>query len=256
MVEDWLGEKKPSYPIVILKGNAFESFLGVSGVPHAAVIGPDGMVTYNGSPGGTGKALSEAVDGAEKGGVWPKKLDKASKLISSSNLDAAYAEVLSLQEGGKLTDEEAAAATIFRDFLEGRAAGLLARARGEAEGGFVYGAVQTVGFVAEASPPFPATEDAKAFLKELEVLPTYQAEMKAGPKILEAEEQAKKYDFTGAFETYKGVAKKYSGSRAAELASTRAQALIDEGKPGMNPSCEECAKAKRACAKHAEEVSL
>lgn len=256
VVDKWFDKARASYPIAILKGGKFENFLGVKRFPWGAVVAPDGTLAFSGSAHETSSPLSAAMAKAEKGPLWPKKLDKAAKLLSSDQLGPAYAEVLALQASGKLADDEAAAATLFKDYLEGRASGALAKARGDAERGFVYGAVKGIAPFAAATPAFPVTEQAQTFQKELEALPTYAQEMKAGPLFLEAQTLEGDGKYTEAFEAYKGLTKKFADAKVAALARQQAQALIDGGKPGMNSSCEECYGAGKACAKHAEQVSL
>lgn len=256
VVDKWFGKARASYPIVILKGGAFENFLGVKHFPWGAVIGPDGTLSFTGDADGTSSPLSAAMSKADKDPLWPKKLDKAAKLLSAEQLGPAYAEVLALQASGKLTEEEAEATKLFQSYLEGRAANALAKARNDATGGFVYGAVKGLAPFTAPTPTFPVTADVQAFLKELEALPTYAQEMKAGPTFAEAQALEDESKFTEAFEGYKGLVKKFAGAKIADLARLRAQALIDGGKPGMNTSCEECYGAGKACAKHAEKVSL
>ena len=47
LVDKWVKQYKPSYPIVILKSGKFEDFLGVKFFPTAAVIAPDGKLLYS-----------------------------------------------------------------------------------------------------------------------------------------------------------------------------------------------------------------
>lgn len=72
-----------------------------------------------------------------------------------------------------------------------------------------------------------------------------------------AADLAEAYEYVDAVKTYKSILKKCKDTKIAEHARTAAKALIDAGKPGYKPSCENCRKKKgSACPKHAEKMKL
>jgi triphosphoribosyl-dephospho-CoA synthetase len=120
----------------------------------------------------------------------------------------------------------------------------------------VYVAVAAVAPFAEADPAFPATEDCRAFLKELEALPRYGDEMKGGELHREARAHSDGMEYSDAIEVYKTILKKYEGTKIAAVAQEEAKDLISKGMVGYKKVCPECQKANRACARHHEEADL
>ena len=82
LVDEFVGKRKPTYPIVILKGNALETALGVAHFPFNGVIDTEGKLVYAGdSPEST---LGKVMKNAKPGSPWPKKLVKASLALRAS----------------------------------------------------------------------------------------------------------------------------------------------------------------------------
>jgi hypothetical protein len=254
LVDEFVARYKPTFPIAITGNKGFDDALGVKGFPTHAVIDPDGTLAYAGYS--AESALSDALGGASKGSIFPKKLDKASKLIKQGSFALSYAEVRKLVDAGGLDDELDLWAKRFQTFLEGRSATAVAEAKKLMEKGRIFEAHAEVKGYADAAPAFPNAEDVKKLLAELEAIPTFADEMKAGPKYLEAQALEREHDYSGAVDAYKKLYKKYGETKIAAAARARAEELIAEGMPGFQAACETCGKAKRACAKHKEAVKL
>lgn len=254
LVEEWIARAKPSYPIAVTRG-AFESQIKVPHFPYAAVIGPDGNIAYAGNKGGENGALDDALGKAKKQPLWPKSLAKVTKVMMGEPVKA-YAELKKILAGGKVAESDKPYIDGFVAYLEGRAATALTEAKGFKDKGHVFKAVKEIEAYSSAQPPFPASADSAALLKELQALPDFKKELAGGEAYAEAEQLEKGKEFLEAFETYKSVSKKFAGTKIAENAKTQAERLRAEGMPGFEPACENCYQAKRACEKHKKEVKL
>lgn len=255
LVDSWLAKSKAEYPIVCLKNGDLEDFLGVKGFPHAAVIDPNGLVAFSGIAYDAEGSLDEALDDATEGPLWPKKLDDVAELLEKDP-SKAYAKVLKLAEDSKLDETETAAVAAFRAHLESLAESAFTDGTSLLEQGLALQAMQRTESWAAASPAFPATPKLVELRKEIEALPTFKAEMRAGEIFAKAEVAADETDFETAAKTYKLVYTKYDETRIAAVAQERAKELVDKGLPGFKKTCLKCKQAKRACEKHAVEIKL
>ena len=256
LLDKWVADKKPTYPIVSLKSGEFEQFLQVKGFPTAAVIDPDGTVSFAGSAGMTAGPLGDAMSKAKKGPLWPKCLDKVTKHLSKGAVDKGYAELVKLIEGGKVSEEDQTAVDLFKTYLESKAADALAKAVEFKERGFVYLAVTEVDVYAKSKTAFPASAEAAKLIEELSALPDFKKEMKGGEALAEFQALADDQEYLEAAKGYRDVYKKYKGTRISELAKAAAQVLIQDGMVGYKATCPTCRAAKKACQKHHEDLKL
>ena len=254
LVDAWVTKKNPSYPIVVVRGKAFDKALGVKGYPTQGVIAPDGTLTYAGySPEGKFK---QAVKQAEKGSLYPKVLNEVRKALGADDRNKAYAELRALESGGKLAEADADWAARFKDWIEGLAAEDLEAARAEFEAGRVYLAVARAEPLAESKAAYPSSPDAKAFLEELEALPTYKRELAGGKAYASALELEAEGEYTDAAKKFVTIAKNFKAARIGDAALIQARRISDAGLPGYKKTCNDCRKQKRACSRHAETVKL
>jgi hypothetical protein len=259
IVDPWVKRAKPGYPMAILEPDSLESVLKVDGFPCEAVIDTDGRIAYSDGFGrtGSGGALSDALKKATKAPLWTKKFSKVADLIATGQLDKSWAELTKLQAGeAELAADEQAAATKLKAYLEGAAVEAQAQARTLLDTGFVLNAQKRVEMFAKANPPFPATAECAKLLAEIEAVPGYKAEIKAGEQFLAAESLERENKFSEAFKAYKAIVKGAADTKLAANAKAAAERLIDDGMPGFSPSCQECRKAQSACEKHAEKLKL
>ena len=202
-------------------------------------------------------ASSDGMGAAKKGSIYPSKYAKALKAMSGGEVPKAYAEVRKLADAAKEAgDTSDPWLPRFVTWIEERAASDLAAARALGGEGRVHTAHAMVQPYAVAKPEFPVSKDAAAFVKELEARPGYAEELKAGPLFDEAEALDEAREYTAAVDAYRKVYKKYGATPIGELAKARAAKIVADGLPGMQSTCEPCAKAHRACAKHKEDVKL
>ena len=256
LVDEWVAKHKPQYPIAILPDGAFEKAIGLRFFPYASVISPGGRIAYAGDARSYSDILEEALEESEKGPASPKIVAKAAKLLAQDKLDKAYGELLDLVAGGDLSESDLAAVVHFREFLERQASTALETAQGSQAAGYYYKALTLVRTYAEAEPAFPVTADCQALVAELEAVPEFKREMKGGEDYEEAEALYRDGEYTDAAEAFKSIYKKYKGTRISEKAYEFARIIVDKGFPGKRSDCTQCRQAKRACARHEEEVDL
>jgi len=256
LVDKWMADVQPTYPVVILGSGDFESFLEVKFFPTAAVITPEGELSFSGSSSEVAGPLSEAMSRAKKGSLWPKSLSKVVKALEAGKTDAAYGALLKLLDGGKLGEADGTIAGQFRSYLEGQAALAHEAGRKLLDEGFAWRAAGKVELYAEAKTPFPASADCAALLAEIAALPSFKKEMKGGELFAEAEALLDERDYTAAIKAWVSITKKCKGTRIAEHARARAAELARKGMAGYKSTCERCQQAKQACSKHAETVKL
>jgi hypothetical protein len=253
LVDAFVAKRKPTYPIVILKTDALEKALKVPHFPFNGVIDPTGTLSYAGdSPQG---ALGDAMKVAKPGPIWPKKLLPAAQALRAQDLDGAWAQLELVAKDAALDARDTAVLGRFRAFVERSVADQLDAAKKSADAGFVYDAVQVLTPLA-AAKALPARADAEQRLADLRALPKFDLELKGGEAFVAAAKLESSGEFSDAFDAFKGLSKKYAAAKIGPLAFARAKSLVDRGLPGYKSTCPKCQAARKACAKHAEDVKL
>lgn len=254
LVDQFVEKRKPTYPLVILKGGALERALGVPHFPYNGVIDTKGDLVYAGdSPEG---AIGKSLKDAKAGPLWPKKLVKAAQALRASKWAEAWTELDLVGKDSGLDDREKSVHARFKTYVEAQAAAAFTRAKAAAAAGHVWAALTESEPLAKASPPMPMAEDAQKLVAELRATPKLELELKGGEDFFAADKLERARDFLGACERFKAISKKYPGTQIGPLALERARDLVSRGMPGFKETCPKCDKAGRACSKHAEEVKL
>jgi hypothetical protein len=253
LVDAFVQTYQPTYPIVITGNEKFDKVLGVKGFPTEAVMDPKGDLVYSGYS--AGSALKGAMAKAKRGSLYPKKLGKAMKQLRAGDIPASYAEVKKLA-AGTMDEELASWVNRFAATLEQRATDDLAAARKLAEEGRVYQAHTLVASYKEAKVAFPNAQEAHGFLAEVEALPLFKDEMKAGPLYAGATGHDKDHNYLDAIAAYKKVYKKYPDTQAGSMARQRVEEIVEQGLPGYERSCNLCRQFRKACDRHLEKVKM
>lgn len=226
LVDAWVRDNEPAYPIVSLKpGNALEQHLQIEGFPTAAVIAPDGKITYK-DHFDYDDALEAAHDDAEKVPLWPKAFKRVHKEVLDQDLPAAYAQLGKVLDK-RLDDDERAFGERARAWLEAQAAEALAAARSAVESGDVYTAEQLVEPFVDGKQPFPEHQEMESFLEELEERPHYKDELRAGEMFAEARVLARsKRTVEDAIELLDKLVARYDADEVALV--NRARDMLDQ----------------------------
>ena len=129
LVDKWVAENKPDYPIVILEDGTLEDALGVAFFPTAAVVDPDGIIIFSGSAGAYSSPLEKALKSATKGSVIPMVFAKFTKELKAGETGKAYDIVVGMVESGKLDGAELGWGRKLQTWLESEAESALVRKR-------------------------------------------------------------------------------------------------------------------------------
>ena len=253
LVDGWVADVKPDFPIVILKDKALEDKIGVKFFPTAAVVGPGLKMTYSGSSRDYAEPLEAALKDSDHASLYPKSISKVRKAWGAGETIKAYVEACKVADSGK---DETGWAVRFRDFIASEANNALQQAEQLSIDGFVLDAEEAVEPFHAKNNSLPNAADTAKFLKELSADKLYKKEIKGGKLYREAQALAAGYEYTEATLAYKAVMKKYKGTRIADHGASSARKLIEKGMPGYTRHCENCRREKRACAKHFEYISL
>lgn len=259
LVRKWLASAKPEYPVAILKPESakqLEGFVNLQGFPTAAIIDPNGLVSFAGFSFDSGKALENAQAEATKSPLWPKSLAKVNGLLGKEEPQKAYAELVKLIDAKTLSADDQRIAEGFRAYLEGQASQALTESRAYQKDGFIALASTRLEPYANASPPFPASAECATLLKELQALPDFKKELSGGAEYDAVEELLGKHKYLEAIQKYAAIGKKYAGTRIGENATKIAKQMVADGMAGFQATCMECKKKSRACEKHEKEVKL
>jgi hypothetical protein len=254
VVQAWLARAKPRYPIAIT-GGEFETAIKVPHFPYSAVIGPDGLISYAGNSGGGEGCIDSGLAKSKRESLWPKSLAKVTKLMMGDPIKA-YGELKKMLADGKVVEQDKPHVDGFVAFLEGEAQAALTEARTFQSKGHVLKALRKVEAFSNAQPPFPSSADGAALVKELQGLPEFKKELAGGEAYLAAEALEGDDEYLDAFEAFKSISKKFAGTKIADNARQQAERIRNDGLPGLEPSCDDCHRSKRACDKHKKSVKL
>ncbi len=244
VVEKYISEKGVKYPIAI--DPAAMSAYGIRGIPDSVLIGPDGKVIWKGHPAGLKDADIEA---SLKGALppLPASLSKFAALIRGGKAGKAYLDLKKAVKDGKAKEAEAGP-TIAG--LESRMKSLLSDAEKAKDAGDFY----TVGLcLNELKGPFAGTDEAKKaaeLLKGVEKDPKARDQIKAAETMTKLEKAMDSKLFVDAYKGYKGLAKKFPGTKIESLAKENIDAIEKGRLLNYRPNCNACKKDGKTCSQH------
>lgn len=114
--EAWIESKGARYAYAYYDGTAFPSAMGVSGIPHAVLVSPDGTVMWAGHP---ASIPAEAIERGLAGAItkpifeWDDAVSKVADALRRKELGKALIEAKKLAEKG-VADSDVALATVER----------------------------------------------------------------------------------------------------------------------------------------------
>ena len=256
LVDKWVAENKPDYPIVILEDGTLEDALGVAFFPTAAVVDPEGFITYSGDSRSYSSPLKAALKNAKKGSVVPKAFNKFTKELKAGETGKAYDIVVGMVEAGKLEGSDLAWGRKLQTWLESEAKSALVQAKAKLEEGWYFEAFHLVAELDGSKVGYPNQAEVQSFLSEMEAADGFSTEMKGGKMFEEVEELKAEWEFTKAVNSYRRIYSKYPDSRIAVHARAAAEKIVDDKLPGLKKTCQKCSRKHRACSKHIEKVKL
>lgn len=204
------------YPIAKTKGENSERIYGVKGFPSGALVDARGNVVWTGNPGGVPRSKIEEL--LEETSFVPtldgKEYKKVNKLIAGQDFSKALA-ALDKQLVKAPEDEQLAKAKADIEALLERK---LKQADEAVEAGDYALAVETYGEVQKLFKGLDAADAAKAKQKAVEKDPAAKQELAAWKKMVKGDEAQALGDFEKAAKVYKGIVKKFSGTKCADRA--------------------------------------
>ncbi len=256
LVDKWVAAHRPKYPIVILEDSTLEDALQVQYFPTAAVINPEGIITYTGSAGTYSSSLKDALRDATKGSVIPKAFKKFISELEKGNIGKAYDYVAERIESGKLEGTDLSWGRRLQKWLDSLAAETLTNAKKRAEEGWIYYAHSAVEPYRESKVGFAVSADLEAFVTKLEATVDFDKEMKGGEMFVGLQELADDWEYVQIIGKLKSIYKKYPDTQIGKIARAEAESIVEKGWPGMKQVCDNCRRKREACEKHAEKVKL
>jgi len=251
-VDPWVEKNKPEYPIWIEDSGASAAAFKVTGIPHAFLIDADGKVVWDGHPAGLKDSRIEAVlaNAVAPFARLTDQLAPVQELLDQQLRGKAIAQLLLLEQSGKLDERAAKIAVIQRQRLERQAAAMfdeVKRLRDKHKLLDPIVLLQQITVLYDGGPP--ATE-AQKLLKEIgNKDAATKREVEAALPLARARtfEGQKKYD--EAYVQYKAVLI-YSHTEAETKARLALNELERKGLRGFKADCPDCLKGGKACKKH------
>lgn len=253
LLDKYMADHDISYAVARLEKSEFESAIGVSGFPTAAIISPDGELVWTGHPASSDGELSKWAKLSKRTALLPEELSDVEKLLDKEDNGKAYQELLALQQAGKLSEEAASLAATLVLYLENQVKSLWKQGQNAEAAGNYYTALLAYEKLTEK---YPGVGEHAAGAVEKVTLFSKDADIKklvtAGKKLVQAEELEEEYDYEAAYRLYKSIASKYEGTPTGEAAEAKASQIKDGGLLGFSPHCNNCRQARRACKSHAK----
>ena len=256
LVDKWVAENKPEYPIVILENSAVEDSLQVQYFPTAAVVTPEGVISYTGDAGSYSSSLKKALKGATKGTVIPKAFSKFKKELKKGNQAKAYDSVASMVSGGRLEGSDLSWGRKLQAWLESSSADALKNGEAKFKDGWYLLSLEMVEPFRDSEVGFPNSAAIEKFVADMEASPTYKDEIKGGEMFEAARVFADEYEWTDFVNGLKKIYSKYPELEIGKHARKRAEQIVKDGWPGLKSACNNCRRKQRACDKHAEKIKL
>jgi len=250
LLDEYIKANKIEFPIARIDGKAgFEEAIGVTGFPHAAVIGTDGKMAWNGHPAAGDASLEKAAKGSKLTPLLPAPCAAAEKLMNDGRNGAACLELKKVADAGSLQGDDLKGVQDLIAYFEKSA-----KSRwDEAQAALQKKDYATAANLCDGLAAYAGLEpgdQAKAKLAELRADATIVKEIDGGRENLRADKLEKEIDYKEAMKVYKAVAAKFAGSEAAKKAQERLEFIKKEGLLNMDAACDLCRKGNRPCSRH------
>ena len=249
-IEPWLEAQGAEYPVFVDDGGATASAYGVSGIPNAALIGPDGKVAWQGHPGDLNAQMVEPVlkDCVLR---FEYAFPPAFKAVEAKIAKKDYAgAVKELEKLGERTGTDGEFAKKVGDDLAGYAADKIAGAKADATGGDPLGAQEAMTELAKQYKGHPAGDQADALLKEWKADKAFTDGVKACQLVAKAKELEGKFQFAQAAGLWSQIVSKHKGTKPAEQAQVALDRITRERLLKFDPGCPKCTAGRKTCDKH------
>ena len=251
-VRQWVKDREAKYPIVIEDGGASGKAFGVSGIPHAFLIDPDGKLVWDGHP----ASLTEAViEGAlTKAAPLFEALDgplaPVQELLDQGMDGKALGLLQTLLQGDKLDDKHKRLASFRIRPLERSATRAFAAVDKQIERNRQFEAVVALQDLALRYQGSEQGRQAEARLAVMAKDKDLKREVSASVFLAKAHQLEATQHYDDAWSEYKR-ALVYGHTKAEETARDAMDAIVRKGLRGFKPDCDDCKLGGKACSKHA-----
>lgn len=249
-IEPWLEAQGATYPVFVDDGGATSSAYGVSGIPNAALIGPDGKVAWQGHPGDLKGSMVEPVlkDCVLR---FEYAFPPAFKAVEAKVAKKDYAGAAKeLEKLGELSGTDGEFAKKVADDLAGYAADKIAGAKSDVEAGDQLSAQESLAEVAKLYKGHAAGTEADALLKEWKADKAFTDGVKACNLVVKAKELEGKFQFAQAAGLWAQIVSKHKGTKQAEKAQAALERIEKDRLLKFDAGCPKCTGARKTCDKH------
>ncbi len=248
-IEPWLKQKGAAYAVAVDGGGTSAKY-GVSGIPDAFLIGPDGKIVWQGHPSNVTEKEIEAV--LQKvcvrfDYVFGAKFKAIEAKVRKKDFGGAAADLAKMAD---LSGNDAAEAKRISDDLEGFAKDKQAQVEEAAKSREYAEAVEILAELGKQWKGHAVGAAADEKLKGWKADAAIQKELKAGQLFAQGAGLEEKFQFAQAAGLYTQITKAHAGTRAAEKAQEALDRIQKEALLKFDPGCGNCKKAGKTCPKH------
>ena len=212
--EAWIDKHDAKYAYAYDRSGKLKSWFGVSGIPHAILVDPNGTIIWRGHPSTLkGSTVEEALNGALKvpSWEWPDSARAVRKALAKRKYAAAISAAERMgPEGGEILDA-------VRSVVSGRVKGLLAAY----EKGDILSVLDRGKACQKDMAKLPEADEVKALLAKIkgdkQALSVAKAQ-RSIRKIFESR-KIKKKDFSRHRKTLEKIHRDFTGTFAGEQAA-------------------------------------
>lgn len=245
-VEKYVGRYEVAYPVAIGLRNEYRVRL----VPYSYLIDMHGKIVWRGNPADVDEdQLGKLVVGAKPGTVRDGLGDVYRLRFDKKNGDA-YKLAGELLQAGTLSEAAQAQAKGWRTDDEQAVVDALQAAEAAERDGDVFVLWRNLDAVVNRYAGVPGGDGAKARLDKLLENKKNQREVDAGQQLEAGEAKEAAFDFDGAHEIYKQLARRLGSTKAGKVANQRYKDIEKQGKLGYDHNCNYCKAGGAACPQH------
>lgn len=229
------------------KGKTFEEW-GVSGIPAAFLVDPNGTVVWSGHPAGLrSKEVAKYVRGVRYAPDLSKAHAAIETLVRKGEYGEAYAEIREALDGAGSDEGVQKGLEATRKAIEDRAACSLGRGRECLDEGDAYGALKAFESLAREYEGLPAATEANDAASKIRGDATLAKEVEAGQGVYEGLDRIEKGSYREAWKAFAEVRASHAGTAAAKRAASLQDQMKEAGQYGFNPACRKCKRQGKAC---------
>lgn len=245
-VEKYVAKYEVAYPVAI----GLRSEYKVRIVPYGYLIDRNGKIIWRGSPASVDEdQIGKAVIGAKPATVREGLAEVYQLRFDKKNGDA-YRLAGELLQAGTLSEAAQAQAKGWRTADEEAVAAAVKAAEQAEKDGDVFAVWRNLDAIVNRYAGVPGGDGCKERLDELLANKKNQREVDAGKQLEEGEAKEADFDFDGAHEIYKQIARRLSSTKAGKVANQRYKDIEKQGKLGYDHSCNYCRAGGAACPRH------